>query len=364
MQFAAQSQRLHWIDTVRGAAAIWVVLFHLNTVDHFSPTAYQGFADLGWLGVIAFFVVSGLSIGMAAGRTTSIGEYAWHRFWRIYPPYIGSLVVVVLIISGRKLLTGTTDFISLPKTVGGWIAQTLVVTRPVTPVRPINWVYWSLSYEIVFYMLAGVGVWIKPLKWPVLIGTSIAACLAGRHPPTFAFFLNYWSFFALGAALAEFRAKPGPLPILIFFLCGVDFLQNQTPPAVVAATATLLSCGLCMNKFGDSLNKETCFRSIGQWSYSLYLVHVPIGCWAYLSIVTKFGGPGIRHHGLFQHILVDTGGVTASCFAAWLFWTCIERPSMAIMRRPVTRTVRRRHNEPPLASLANTLEPTGTAEVE
>ena len=72
---------------------------------------------------------------------------------------------------------------------------------------------------------------------------------------------------------------------------------------------------------------------LGEISYSLYLIHVPIGCWLLLS--WKVGAwaevPWLN--------AVYDAGVTAVCVvAAWGFYRLVERPSIRLGRlRPWQR---------------------------
>jgi peptidoglycan/LPS O-acetylase OafA/YrhL len=336
--------KLPWIESLRGFSAIWVVLFHLNSVSRFFPTSYQAAVDVGWLGVIVFFVVSGFSIQSAVQRPGSLSRYIWRRFFRIYPPYIASLVLVVTVIMWRKYFFGKNDLITLPAGLGGWLANVFVATWPVTTYRAVNWVYWSLGYEIAFYVILGFGVWVRRLTWPILIGVSCAACLLGAAPPHAVFFLKCWGFFALGVALAEWRARRGILPVLLAVVCGVDFVRNQSALTSCAAILTVLSCWLCSVPAFTWLNRERLFRWAGQWSYSLYLIHVPIGCWIGLRIASSIWGANVRQQGLVKHVLVDIGCLTISCVAAIVFWVLVERPSIAIMRAKPLWALAARHS--------------------
>src|SRR5436190_15059591 len=103
------SSRFTFVDTLRGLAACWVVLFHLNETGRFEPNVYQAFVKLGWLGVPAFFVISGFSVQLSLSRAHGVLNFLRRRFWRLYPPYVASLVVVLAVIVARKLLTGSND---------------------------------------------------------------------------------------------------------------------------------------------------------------------------------------------------------------------------------------------------------------
>lgn len=103
-----ERMRYSFIDSIRGLAAIAVVLFHLNVVGLWQPSVYQLIVSHGWLGVPAFFVVSGFAVHGSARTSQDIKIFLSKRFWRIYPPYLASLLLVLLLIVERKLSTALT----------------------------------------------------------------------------------------------------------------------------------------------------------------------------------------------------------------------------------------------------------------
>lgn len=196
VEFRPRKVRLHFLDSLRGAAAIMVVVFHLNEPQSLFPGPYKDFVSYGWLGVIAFFVISGFSIQSSASASTNWLDYARRRFWRIYPPYFASVIVVLSIVICRKLSSGTNDFIALPSSLAGVIATLTLTTTPVTSHPTINWVYWTLSCELAFYILIGITVFMAQLRWLVLIGVTIAAIINHQEFRLPIFFLDNWSVLA------------------------------------------------------------------------------------------------------------------------------------------------------------------------
>ena len=98
-----------WLDKLRGAAALMVVFFHLNAEAGFSGNVWREIAAYGNRGVEIFFLLSGFCIYAAAQRANGVGEFAWHRWWRVFPPYYFSLLVVIGVAVARKLTVGVND---------------------------------------------------------------------------------------------------------------------------------------------------------------------------------------------------------------------------------------------------------------
>lgn len=338
MTAAPSDAKLRWLDALRGIGAVWVVLFHLNKDERFPASAYQAVVGVGWLGVIIFFVVSGACLQLAAQRSDSVGDFAWRRFWRVYPPYLASLALTVAVVAARLLRAGAAqNATALPSGAGGWMAHLLVAFSPTTSVDGVNWVYWTLTCEIAFYAVIGLCVWRRRLTWPLLIGLTAAACALGDQLPALAFPLRYWSFFALGAAIAEQRRRPAMAPLLLAALCGLDLLLRQGPIQALTGALTALSVVACMAPWGAWLNRERLFSWVGRWSYSLYLIHVPIGVWLGLALAHSLLGPAFRHGGLISHIAGDLGLLLLASAAALLFFRLAERPSIAMMARQPAR---------------------------
>jgi peptidoglycan/LPS O-acetylase OafA/YrhL len=216
---------------------------------------------------------------------------------------------------------------------GDWLAHLLVAFAPTTSVEGINWVYWTLTCEIAFYAVIGLCVWRRRLAWPILIGLTAVACVAGGHLPAVAFPLRYWSFFALGVAIAEQRRRPGSAPLLLTLLCVVDLLSRQGRAESLTGAVTALSVAACLAPWGAFLNRERVFSWIGRSSYSLYLIHVPIGVWLGLSLARGLFGASFRQSSLVAHGAGDLGLLLLASSAAFLFYRLVERPSIAMMAR-------------------------------
>ena len=241
------------------------------------------------------------------------------------------MIFVLILVVSRKLLTGVNDFATLPKDITGWLATVTLTTAPVTSVLTINSVYWSLSYEAAFYLLLGIAI-IRPwLRWPVLLFSTVLAVI---HPTSPIFFLDSWTYFALGVALAELNRKLTWQALILIGLCFADFGLNRSFPQSVVAATTALAIWACTNTWGGWLNREPLIHYVGTWSYSLYLIHVPIGCLLVLNKVDPY--PRVLSAGnLGKHLLIDLFALAICVAAAYWFWRWIEEPSMRKFRAPL-----------------------------
>ena len=87
------------LDALRSLAAVAVVVYHythaFDQSQYFPgyPPAWFSFGA-GRYGVQMFFVISGFVILMTIGRVKGVGDFAYARFSRLYPPYWASLFFV------------------------------------------------------------------------------------------------------------------------------------------------------------------------------------------------------------------------------------------------------------------------------
>jgi peptidoglycan/LPS O-acetylase OafA/YrhL len=97
--------RLPGLDSLRAAAIVAVMLYHLKP---FLPERTTAVAEFGWMGVDLFFVLSGYLIGMqllkpfASGQTPSILEFYRRRAYRILPAYLVVLWIYLVFPAWRE----------------------------------------------------------------------------------------------------------------------------------------------------------------------------------------------------------------------------------------------------------------------
>jgi peptidoglycan/LPS O-acetylase OafA/YrhL len=102
-----QLLRFHGLDTLRAAAILVVMLYHLNMYS-LLPAALNPIASVGWAGVDLFFVLSGFLIGSQLlkpylnGATPSLKEFYSRRAYRILPAYLTVLFLYLTVPSWRE----------------------------------------------------------------------------------------------------------------------------------------------------------------------------------------------------------------------------------------------------------------------
>ncbi len=321
-----------WIDGLRGLSAVAVALFHFNRIPTGIPPdrlsgAWHSFWLRGYWGVGVFFALSGFCLYPGWSRSADCLDFLRRRAVRIFPPYWGSLLLVAGVALAAKLLTGVNDTTALPRQPLDLVATALLLTTPVSTVPTINWVYWTLSCIIAFYLVMGfvlLGPSAGRISW--LVGLHLLFCLvdAGWPPPATGplFFVRYWPVFGVGLALAvaQQHRLAGCTMLTASFLHAAWLLGHGADQAhfVAVGGVTTALLALCRDRiFPAAL--LACSR-IGEISYSLYLVHVPVGVYALTRFLPgKFTRPA-------AYIGCQLLLLAASLAVAKAFYFAAERP--------------------------------------
>lgn len=161
-----------YLDTVRFLAAI-VVLLH-----HTWPLVFPQL-PLPWPGhsaVVVFFVLSGYVITHASRPELGVRLYAQHRAARILPVSLAAILLSICIspIVGTTPIpySGPMEFNALNALLNAvFLGQSWVDIAP-----PFNPPFWSLNYEVWYYII--FGAWIYA---PNRLIAVAAAVLAGPH---------------------------------------------------------------------------------------------------------------------------------------------------------------------------------------
>ena len=325
-------ERNHWLDSLRGVAAMWVVLHHLNLGKFGSTEAnfYTSFVEVGWLGVPIFFILSGYCIGMVTEKVLSIREFLLRRFFRIFPPYYASIAVVLLVITIRIVDIGSNDVAVLPTTLKELAATFTLMTMPATEVETINGVYWSLTYEVVFYLIVALVLKAKSHDSLVYLSLTLVCFVPGLYESVGSdrggavegiFFLKEWFLFATGLGLYQFTKHNSKVTGALFLLNFIGIVYTKDVLVTLVSIFTLGSIYLSQLSF---LNTKNYLSNIGKYSYSLYLIHVPIGNHLLLQY-----RKGLLFDNLYLHILYDVTVLSILIGLSYLFYESIEKPSIS-----------------------------------
>ncbi|MDI1335069.1 MAG: acyltransferase [Lacunisphaera sp.] len=326
------------ISHLRGTAALAVTLFHSfgayeNQAVWAPLEPVRQLAGHGWLGVHIFFVLSGYCLAekmsALALRGRGAGDFLLDRFWRIVPPYWLTLIGLVLL----GVLAASFNHLgwrsALPP---DWqaVAGDVLLLHPALGTPGLLLVSWTLACEAGFYLIVAGLLFLWPrvggFGGALLVGTILMlACVlpgvAGRN-----LVLTYWPEFWLGlaayAALAARRRGTG-----LALLTGSAALVAWSPGGALGeihfaavATAVLL---VALHPLDGRLTALPALRwlgTMGVWSYSLYLVHVPL-----LSRAQNLAGRWVPPDSA-AFLAVWLASLALALVGAWAFYRCVEGP--------------------------------------
>jgi peptidoglycan/LPS O-acetylase OafA/YrhL len=167
------------LDIVRFLAAFTVLLSHASGLDF--VTADTTLGHYGREAVIIFFVLSGFVIAYTADqKDRTLSVYSIHRISRVYSVVIPALLLTPIVDGiGSRLH---------PEFYVGYDAQSVWFIRLINSVLCMNewgfWSvqffsnvpYWSISYEVAYYILFAISFYLKgSVGWPLLLIVSLLA---------------------------------------------------------------------------------------------------------------------------------------------------------------------------------------------
>ena len=151
MESRGDSRRLQSLDALRGIAALVVVYEH---VSYHTLLDVRGFTNkwfsAGVFGVMLFFAISGYIIPASLERKGSIRSFWVSRLFRLYPLWIGALVAVIAL--RHWSLYYPHDVYMRENKASSLLAHGTMLQDLLGVPNTVN-VMWTLSYEMVFYLL-------------------------------------------------------------------------------------------------------------------------------------------------------------------------------------------------------------------
>lgn len=320
--------RLLVLDSLRGIAALAVVIFHYtaNYRKRYGHNFSASFDfDYGWLGVQLFFMISGFVIFLTINHTKSWQDFVFKRFSRLYPTYWFCLALTFIAVSiwgleGRE--RSFTDFI-----INFSMIQNLF------KVPHVDGVYWSLFPELMFYVMM-LSLYIFKLRDKVIylggawIGLSfININLFSFGPLSWMLNLEYAYFFYSGILfyLLRFESKQKQIikiQLLVSFLLSVFAFSKSGD-----LTYQLIIVGIYIVFYLFSIDKLDFLAVkplvlLGSISFPLYLFHQNIG-FIIMNYSKEFFG---------DSPLIVLPPLGLSLISAYIITIYIEKPTLKFMR--------------------------------
>jgi len=316
------NNRNNLIDLLRFLAAVWVCMFHINAMIPFHNNWYADIVYRGFLGVPLFFVISGYCVYYAAHHAKTASSFIIRRLFRIYPAYWLSLIITLTALIINKLIHGDNP-VHLPKTIISFLETVTLLSNPFSAMQNINYVSWTLTYEIFFYLLVFIGLLLPALYrllWIIII--SIAVFFLPLHDNWPLFFIQYWPYFCLGMVtfrLLHCRNEFFALNILLLILTIAGFFHITTP-IVNIITGVITGAFIIINHFKPL--KRNWLSGLGDYSYAIYLIHIPV-CIYLLGDIKE---TKLLENNLWLSILWDMALIVLTIFLSRLVYKFVELP--------------------------------------
>lgn len=375
---APRTSRLAWLDALRGVGAAAVLAEHL--LPWVIPSLRPYWFNLGIYGVMVFFLVSGYIIPTSLERRGDVGGFWVGRVFRLYPLYI---VVIALVLALSWWLPVRE---AVPRDLSA-AAGHATMLLDVVGVGGVADTMWTLSYEMVFYLLVTAlflaGTHRRSGTIAVVFGVAaVATGLVVVASPLRGAWLAYGSavvFFAGLVCLITGRYRRTAAAALAVMALALLFLGGRIPWLGVSVLAVMFA-GTAIRRWEEgegtlwpvaatgalvAITPVWARQDVGWWvqppvwittivlaaasfaiamavrrrsvpralvwlgliSYSLYLVHHPL-----LRLFIEITGD-LRWSPLPVQLAMATVFTAAILGASWLTYRYVEQPMNALGTR-------------------------------
>ena len=304
------------LDGVRAIAVLAVVLCHYSAVFTQPLRAsgnfwnvYSHIANLGWVGVDIFFVISGFLIAKMLMRkpvtdAQQYGHFIKRRAWRLLPAYLVCLLIfstiAVLYVPHSKVLNNSMPLWTMTSNIqSSFISRSALMDGYFSLIH-----FWSLAVEWHFYLLLPLLLFILRSIWVtalLLIVLSVATRYVFQHFGTsdnaiYSFTLCRLDALAIGSLLAVFHNKISdrlvPAIAMIGFVAFVTMMASislseipykkipwlQLAGYSLIPVSVAMMLALIINRGASHpitrLLEARPMVAVGRASYSLYIWHL------------------------------------------------------------------------------------------
>jgi peptidoglycan/LPS O-acetylase OafA/YrhL len=276
---SASSVRNARLQYLRAAAATAVVLYHasIHLQIQRGESAFMAVFDgrFGLYGVAIFFAISGYLMAKLV-RSGNPWLFLAHRVLRIYPIYLITIVLGALAYVAAGIPFGVDP-----------LALTLV---PLGERGYPLGVEWTLVFEVTYYVLlalmvrAGLQRFLEPIAFVWILAILAVSVFApalqrGGFFPLYLLLLSPVNVAFAGGLLVPFLHSRGLLPkagwlIVLPLALTTDFFGLETNRWIAGLAAVFVVGWATRDREPRTAIRP--FIALGDWSYALYLCHVPV----------------------------------------------------------------------------------------
>jgi peptidoglycan/LPS O-acetylase OafA/YrhL len=316
VQIPDPKQRIGVINALRAFAALAVAWGHFVG----GQGKYLGATGkFGYLGVDIFFVISGFVIPWSLYRSRYVlrdyPKFLLKRNVRLYPPYLASIAITIL----------ATNFVLAPlfhiprMTVSGRdLLLHFAYLNDLVHVPWINVAYWTLAVEFQWYLLVGLMLPLLATNRKLLrfAGTVVMIALFFAFPHNNRLIFHHLPVFLIGVFVFQYRARLIGWREFLGLVAVIVFAMQRPLGWLVVVVAVTTAMLIALSNFHSHAMDR-----VGDISYSLYLLHLPIGV-GVIGVLAYW----LPYSSWYIGVL-DVIGVAASAWAAWIMYQIIEKPS-------------------------------------
>lgn len=308
------------VHILRGFAAFYVMLYHYRDyllLDHSSGILRDIFS-YGYSGVVLFFLISGFIVVVVTHDPSRSDPLTFliRRGFRIAPL---AMITTVLFFMVTTLLDHNSNVLG---DLGLWQSLLFMPMENANPpfygyrILPVQW---TLTYEVIFYLIFSMSLWLSH-RYRVLVAmislimmVSVAQCLFGNLTldayaaplvnsnrwyagllsllanPLFLLFLIGMGMAVIYTIVSPDQRPKYALVFIIMLACSVAYvlLFVRSIGVLGAIMFSIEICGILFFGEGMFCLGTSSMASLGYWlgdiSYSIYLIHPIVG---YLYIKT------------------------------------------------------------------------------
>ena len=243
------------------------------------------------------------------------GTFFLKRIIRLDPPYLVAIGVTIGLWYASTFAPG---FAGQPPNVSTWqLISHLGYLNAFLGHEWLNPVFWTLAIEFQYYILVAIAFPLFASHNGVVRLLALALlAISGILLRQGEFVFHFGGLFALG--ILTFQKHVGLWSVRRYFvlLTVVSAVSAYTLGPLIAAVGTGTAILICFARIGRSPP----LAFLGAVSYSLYLLHSPIGG-RVVNLGTRFA------HTIPSQIAVLSAAIAISLFAAYVMFRLVERPA-------------------------------------
>ncbi|MBI2259193.1 MAG: acyltransferase [Flavobacteriia bacterium] len=310
-----ENHELNFITSLRGLACLSVCIGHFSGT--ISNASIFHIFHYGIWGVHLFFIISGFilpySMKNKQYKIVHFPLFLFKRIIRLEPPYLISIFIIVLISFLAQLSPNHT---STP--INFYDINLIYNIFYVVEFFNGNWlnvVFWSLAIEFQFYIVLAIifpllnhsKIWIRYCVYILLLFSFFALKNDDLIFHYILFFLIGWLFYLFHdnqIKIVELLINVIFIIFLLFFTFG---LVGLVCPLIFLVFYFFF------------IDKESVLMFFGKISYSMYLLHTPLGTDSFVQFFQNYFSTTI------SQIIIAILGLGFVIFCSWIYFLFIEK---------------------------------------